>query len=603
MRFLLPLLLCAAASAQTSPAPAGKSSGQAPEQKDSVIVTGVYEPIPLDEADRAVRVIDLDPVQKLLGNTLFDFLRLDPSLDVQSRAPNGVQTDLSIRGGSFGQTLVLLNGVRLNDAQSGHHDLDIPVPPDAVGRIEILKGAGSAIYGSDVLGGTVNVLTRPPESSEIHLRTGIGNFGVNQQSATLSSVWDRMSEQLSFSRDFSTGFMPDRDYRNLSLASITHLRTLLGATDLTLAMNDRPFGANQFYGPYDEWERTRTWFGAIRQELGKNTEASFAFRRHTDLFVLYRDHPEIYTNRHAVEGYQAALRRHNHPAANTTVSYGGEFFRDEIGSTNLGDHQRNYGAVYVAVDVRALKRYSFTLGAREEIFKGGARQFNPTAAFGAWLGPRIKLRASASRAFRLPSYTDLFYHDPANVGNPNLRPESAWGYDAALEFYLGRRLSFDAGVFHQRERDGIDYTRASSADIWRATNITSLNFTGAEMSLTFRPAASQSIDIRYTALHGSQNALNGLESRYAFNYPSQNAVATWQAMLPKGFAARTRIGVLNRVARDPYALWDVYVADQRGRWAPFLQLTNLTDTHYQEVLGIAMPGRAAIVGVDWRLGW
>src|SRR4051812_10196106 len=123
MRFLLPLLLCAAASAQTSPAPAGKSSGQAPEQKDSVIVTGVYEPIPLDEADRAVRVIDLDPVQKLLGNTLFDFLRLDPSLDVQSRAPNGVQTDLSIRGGSFGQTLVLLNGVRLNDAQSGHHDL------------------------------------------------------------------------------------------------------------------------------------------------------------------------------------------------------------------------------------------------------------------------------------------------------------------------------------------------------------------------------------------------------------------------------------------------------------------------------------------------
>src|SRR5207253_74250 len=99
-------------------------------------------------------------------------------------------------------------------------------------------------------------------------------------------------------------------------------RTLLGATSVTLAMNDRPFGADQFYGPYNSWERTRTWFAAIRQELGKNTEASFAFRRHTDLFVLFRNDPAYYTNRHAVEGYQAALRRHDRLAANTTVSYG-----------------------------------------------------------------------------------------------------------------------------------------------------------------------------------------------------------------------------------------------------------------------------------------
>src|SRR6266404_3067123 len=227
MRFYFSLLVCAVCFAQNQTKP--------PDEKESVVVTGVFEPVPLEEADRWVRAIDLDVTRKLLSNTVFDFLRLDPSVDVRSRAPNGVQTDLSIRGHDFGQTLVLLDGVRLNDAQSGHHNLDIPVPPDALGRIEILKGAGSAIYGSDAVGGVINLITAAPESNELRLRTAIGNFGVNQQSASLTTVWQKATEQLSFSRDFSSGFLPDRDYRNLSLSSVTHLRTILGSTDLTLA--------------------------------------------------------------------------------------------------------------------------------------------------------------------------------------------------------------------------------------------------------------------------------------------------------------------------------------------------------------------------------
>src|SRR5450759_4543068 len=96
-----------------------------PPQREVVVVTGAYEPVPLEEADRAVRVFPLDAADRLLSNSVADFLRLDPSVDLQSRSPNGVQGDLSIRGGSFGQTLVLLDGLRLNDAQSGHHNLDI----------------------------------------------------------------------------------------------------------------------------------------------------------------------------------------------------------------------------------------------------------------------------------------------------------------------------------------------------------------------------------------------------------------------------------------------------------------------------------------------
>ena len=574
-----------------------------PDEQNSIVVTGVYEPAPLDEVDRAVRAITLDAAQKLLSNTLFDYLRTDTSLDVQARAPNGVQTDIGIRGGDFAQTLVLLDGIRMTDAQSGHHDLDIPVPPDAVGRLEILQGTGSAIYGSDAIGGVINIITRTPESSELHLRAGVGNFGVNQQAATLTTVWQDLTQQFSFSRDFSTGFMDDRDYRNLSLASITHWHTWLGVTDVMLAYNDTPFGANQFYGPYPSWERTRTWLAAIHQALGQNTELSFAFRRHTDLYVLIRDDPQYYTNRHFVEGYQAALRRHNQLHRIATLSYGGEAFRDQIQSNNLGDHARNYGALYSALDVRVLKRYSFTLGAREEMYQGAARQFNPTAAFGAWLSQHWKLRASAGRAFRLPSYTELYYIDPFNHGSPNLKPETAWGYDTAVEWNAGTRVRGDFGVFYQQERNGIDFERASLNDIWQAANIDSLDFIGVEASVTIHPTATQSVEVRYTGLHGSQGVLNGLQSEYVFNYPSSNAVVSWEAALPAGFLARTRLGVLNRYQQYPYALWDFYIADRHGRWAPFVQLTNITSTNYEEIQGVMMPGRAAVVGLDWKFGF
>src|SRR5947209_18728325 len=124
---------------------------------ETIVVTGTFEPLSLDEIDRAIRVL---PVRDnaLVLNTLVDVLSLDPSVDLAERAPDGIQTDLSIRGSSFGQTLVLLNGQRLNDVQSGHHNMDIPVPLDSVSRVEILRGSGSTIYGSDAVGGVINII-------------------------------------------------------------------------------------------------------------------------------------------------------------------------------------------------------------------------------------------------------------------------------------------------------------------------------------------------------------------------------------------------------------------------------------------------------------
>lgn len=572
--------------------------GARAQRKEVVVVTGVYEPVPLEEADRAVRVFDLG-TGSLLSNSIADWLKLDPSVDLRQRAPGGIQTDVSLRGGTFGQTLILLDGLRLNDVQTGHHNMDLPVPLEAVSRIEILRGSGSTLYGSDAVGGVIQLVTTPPETSELRLRTAAGNFGLNQQRVTWSLVRRRWTQQFTGSRDFSSGFRPNRDYRNLSLASSTGITTALGSTSLLLGHTDRPFGADQFYGNFPSWERTRTWFAAARQQLGEKTQAAFAFRRHTDLFVLYRDRPQVFTNRHAVEGYQTTLRRREDLGPNARLHYGAEGLRDSIVSTNLGTHHRNSGAAYAALDLRALGRFSFSAGAREQIYGRGHSTLSPTLAAGVWLNQRVKLKASASHAFRLPSYTDLYYQDPANRGSPDLRPEKAWSYEGGADWHWSSRLRGELTLFHRRETDGIDYVRATPADIWRATNIHRLRFTGVEASLSARLGRTQQLDFRYTVLHGAKEALGTVQSRYVFNYPEHAGVAAWTGAMPGGLMARVRLGAIRRLGRDPYALADLYLSRGGRRLRPFLQLTNLGNTYYEEIPNVPMPGRGILGGLEY----
>jgi iron complex outermembrane receptor protein len=563
------------------------------------VVTGTFEPLTFEEMDRAITVLPARTMY-LVSNTLTDLLRLDPSLDPQARAPGGIQGDLSIRGGSFGQTLVLLNGLRVNDVQSGHHDLDIPVPMETVERIEVLRGSGSSMYGSDATAGVINIITAPPEGLEIRLRAAAGNEGINQQRVSLSDTFGKLSEQLTFSRDFSSGFMPDRDYRNLQFASTTHLLTAWGATDLTLAYMDHPFGADQFYGPYPSWENTKTWWASAQQALGKKTTVSFGYRRHSDLFVLFRDNPPIYTNHHHDDSYQAAVRRTEEVGHAIHISYGADALHESIVSNNLGTHARRRAAAYGAVDFRALKRFSLSISAREEIYRNFSGAFSPTVAGGVWISPALKFRASASRAFRVPTYTDLYYSDPANLGNPHLLPERAWTYEGGMDWTPASRVRASATIFERRERNGIDYYRTSPNGLWQALNIDNLNFTGVESALHVAAGRGQTVDLRYTWLLGEQDTVPLGFTKYTFNYPTDSGVVAWQGDF-RGLLCRTRIGVLNRRGRDPYALWDFYAAYSHGKVHPFFQVSNITQTSYQEIQGVQMPGRTVIGGVEWML--
>jgi iron complex outermembrane receptor protein len=588
---------------QQASTPSGdpESTPVIPSQTETIIVTGTFVPISLSENNRSVESLDTRQNPLLFGASV-DYLRLDPTIDLQQRAPNGVQADLSILGSTFAETLVLLNGLRMNDAQTAHHDLDIPIPMEAISRIEVLHGAGSTLYGADAMGGAVDFITAPAKATEIRLLTGVGNQGFNQEHVFGSFLIHDWSETLAGDRDFSTGFIPDRDYRSTSASSETQFKSALGVTDVMFAGSDRPFGANNFYGDYPSWERTKNWFAAAQQDLGTETTAAFGYRRHSDEFILFRDDPALYENNHIDQSWQAALRRHQPLRDSLTLSYGAEMQGDSIVSNNLGDHARNREAVYGSLDFRYWRRFSLTAGAREELFSGGESAFTPTLAGGWWLKPNLKLRASVSRGFRLPTYTDLYYSDPADVGNPLLKPESAWSSEVGTDWTPAGRVSAGVTFFQRWDRDVIDYVQFAPGQPYQATNIDDLHFTGVEADTTFHLPRDQEIQLAYTFLHGDHAPLPvGEVSRYVFNYPSNEAAFNWIGSWRQLLVARTRVGVMQRFTQEAYPVWDLSIARKAGMVRPYLQFANLSNTGYEEIPGVLMPSRSVAGGVEIML--
>lgn len=610
-KFIAAPLLAFAASCAAQSAATGQPAPIAP-QTETMVVLGSAAPVPLAESPRSVEVLPLKGL-RLAAESPQDFLRKDSSVFLEERGAGGGQADIVLRGGSFEQTLVLLNGFRINDAQAAHHNLDLPLPLEAIDSIQVLEGAGSTLHGVDALSGVVDFLSAAPDHASALVRIAEGSFESNEESIVAGGVHKRMSGRVTAERNFSTGFMTDRDYRNEDASAEGWLGSRIGVTDLLLASSDRAFGANQFYGPYNSWERTKGWFAGLRQELGSRTVAAFAYRRHTDDFVLLRTAPAAYTNNHIDGSWQASLRHTVPVTGSSVVLMGLEADGDSIDSHNfsegvttdaLGVHARNRGAGYVDFDLRpAAARWNLSAGGREEIFSGGGQAvFSPQLSGSLRLASMLKLRASGGYGFRIPTYTDLYYSDPTTIGNPGLKPESAWSGEGGADWSPSSRVSLSATGFYSRQHDTIDYVRASAAQKWQAVNLNGLSFKGVEARFDWAVSHTQSVRIAWTALEGAQGALHGLQSEYVFNYPVHNVHADWRIAAGRIFTVDNSVELVQRYQQTVYPVWNAAFTHDSGRLRPYLRLSNLANTGYQEVVGVNMPARTITGGFAVQLG-
>jgi iron complex outermembrane receptor protein len=585
-------LLSACAHAQQKPA--------LPPVETTVVVLG--SPVPVSEQESARSVVSLDAQRAPLAfHQLEDYLRTDSSVDIQQRGGGGIMADISIRGASFEQTLVLVNGIRTDNSETAHFNLDLPISLLTIERLDVLHGDGSTLYGSDAIGGVVDIRTATPADTALRLKSGAGSFGENEQALIGSIAGKKWSNVLAGDRELSTGFMTDRDYRTENASNELRFTSMLGHSDILFAGDDRAYGANQFYGPYESWERTKGWFAALTQQLNSNTQLSAAYRRHSDIYLLERDQPTGYKNQHIDDGFVGAIRDQRTITRHLTLSSGLEENTDHIVSTNLGQHGRNRGAGYAAVEWLEPSHGSISLGMREEVFSGGRSVFSPMISATRWLSKSTTLHASVGHGFRIPTFLDLYYSDPSTLGNPNLKPESAWNFDAGVSWFPKPQVTATITAFYARQHNTIDYTRASEANPWQASNLPGVRFTGVETSVTWQPRSTERLTASWTNLVGAQSALHGLQSKYVFNYPVNNARIDWTQQVSQQVVLNTRLGVVQRFEKNPYAVWDVSLARQLGQVRPYLQMTNLTNTGYEEIINVRMPSRGFIGGLEIML--
>jgi len=283
-------------------------------------------------------------------------------------------------------------------------------------------------------------------------------------------------------------------------------------------------------------------------------------------------------------------------------------FSGGVRSNALGVHARNRGAGYLDMDLRPAKsRWNLSAGAREELFSGGLQSaFAPHLAGSLRLTPALKLRAGGGYGFRLPTYTDLYYSDPATKGNAALKPESAWSGEAGTDWSASANFYLSVTGFYNRQHNTIDYVRASSAAPWQAVNLSGLRFAGVESSLTWLPIKGEKIQAGWTQLAGAQAPMHGLISEYALNYPVANLHASWSAALPLAVTVTNSVALAKpyqQAGQAPwnaqaYPVWNAAITHDAGRIRPYLRLTNLANTGYQEIAGVAMPGRTIAGGVS-----
>jgi iron complex outermembrane receptor protein len=607
---------------------AGPAAAEAPEPgeepkpvKAEVAVVASHTGV--EAAASTVAVLTRKEIERLPARSLAELLRYLPSVDVRRRGPEGVQADVSLRGADYNGTLVLVDGEPVNDPQTNHHTLNLDVPADAIERIEVLYGAASALYGSEAVGGVIHVVTRGGAlggaRAQVEGRYVHGSHSLDAGSLRVATrAGDAVTVSVDASRSESSGFRDDREHAVGSLRAAVRVDTAIGPVTLAGGAASREFGAYAFYGTRfpNQYEETRT--RSLRLSAGLDLGGGWALapsasvRNHRDDFVLERTDPSFYRNLHETDRttFRLVARR---ALLGGTLAVGGEAGRDTIDSTNLGSHARSRWAAFAELgrpfSTASPSAGGFRAGVRADRYEDFGTRLSPQIAAWAALGGGVRARASAGTAFRVPTFTELYYVDPQTAGDPDLRPETATNLEAGLSWGAGP-VTFDAAVFYRHGTDVIDFVRSSPSEPFRATNIRTVDTHGLEATVALDPARLGRSPLTRLSLHGAfysadleelRAEAGATEGRYVLDPLRTRLDLVAAARLPGRVDALARLSYFDRPSFEK----GVFLLDARlgyellegGFLEIYLEGDNLGDLRYEEVPGVPLPGRTIALGL------
>ena len=565
--------------------------------EETVIVSATSYPVPFTNLARKVTVLDHEQIARLPVRSVPELLRYAASVEVRARGPLGVQADFSVRGAGFGQVLVLVNGIRLNDSQSGHHNSDIPVLLQDVDRVEILYGPGSSLYGADAFGGTINIITRQQESRN-RAHFSAGDFGLVDGSAGLKLEKNGIRQFFSAFANRSSGFMFDRDFRTVGLTSQTYFgeRSFLFISHL-----GKEFGANGFYGesPSKEWTN-QTLLSFDHQLLVKqwNVTGQTFYRTHGDHFLWDIRRPGFFENRHRTHAVGGLAKAQRSLSDQTQLTVGVEVGGDWIGSNNLGDHAYSRGSGFAELQLKLGDRGVIYPGIRYDHYSNFGSSTSPSLSAAWWFSPTVKLRSSVGHAFRIPTFTERYYRDPRHQAISSLNPEKAWGAEAGVEWLPQPNWMAGLTLFSRWERDVIDWVRENPTLKWNTTNIHDLRTRGVEANIQQFLDSGGQLGFQYTYLSSDASLVPVLESKYVLDFARHSFSAFGSFRLPWSLTLGQRVDYKRRADGRSYWVLDGRLKRPFGKFNFYVECTNMLNTGYQEIPGVQMPPRWVSAGLE-----
>ena len=579
---------------------------------------------PFSKQARNIQLITKEEIAQLPVKSVNEVLSYIAGVDVRQRGPFGAQADVSIDGGSFEQTLVLLNGVKISDVQTAHHSMNIPVPLAAIERIEVLKGPAARIYGINALTGAINIVTKQSEKSEVFLnvqsgssfekkdiREGEGIYGGASAQAAINLSAAKHQHLIAFGRDL---------YNGQRYNSKTHDSKFFYQGNVQFNDNNsvsamagyihNAFGASGYYaapGDKEAFEIVETALFSLSSAHQLSSDFTIrprvSSRYNWDDYRYFRNDLTKARSQHETKVWSAEVNSTLHSTLGD-FGFGVESRSENIESTNIGNRERyNHGA-YAEYKTEAIEKVLLNIGAYLNYNTDYGFQAFPGLDLAYLFAPKWKLAANVGSSQRVPSFTDLYLNQrPGNIGNPDLVSENAWQYELSLQ-YKYQRLQVQGGYFYRNISDFIDWIRSSTTVPYQPQNfgankVQGLNFSLAQ-TVDFSDKSSLKYQLSYNYLHtGEIGYATNVTSKYVVESLKNQALmrlvyryTDWQFTLGNRW--------IERALKNPYLITDLRLQYGKQQWNVYGEITNLFNKSYIETAAVPLPKRWLAIGANYR---
>ena len=573
-----------------------------------VIISSTRIDLPFSKNSRTIQLITAEDMKKAGVTNVADALQQIAGIDIRRRGTNGTQADLYIRGGSFDQTLLLVDGIKVDDAQTGHHTMNLALPIEVIKRIEIIKGPAARIFGQNAFNGAINIITKDVPDTDVSLRVQGGSYNQFNADVTAGINLDESSHIIHYSKNTSEGyrFNTDFDNQNFVLKSTFNKKNLPIA--MLISLSDRNFGANGFYASptainqYEETMASLIGFSTVIKKGNFTWKPRVYWRRNEDEYVFVRNNPSIYRNLHISNKIAAELNG-SYTSNIGITGFGIETAKVYLSSNNLGDNNRFVSTLFLEHRLELFdNKMDITPGVAVTYFSDFKFFAFPGIDIGYQVLDNLRVYGNLGYTYRVPTFTDMNYKSPTTIGNPELEPEKAFSQEIGLKWNTAG-FNASVAVFNRDSNRLIDYVKMQNTDPWQPQNIQDVTTKGFETQLDYTFAINsfnQKLQLGYSFIedHVKQSSYNF--SQYSVNSMKHQVVGSYYMQFLKNFTNSILYRYAERTNGDSYSVVDLGAAYTLKAFEFSLFANNIFNAEYTETNLVPMPKGNLLFGIRYN---